>query len=162
MTAQKTTKRVPEKTKRVPKHTAPINNHEIMIQTEARIRYYAKHIDSIDSRIEELDAEWDTERVLEVNAASLTLGGIVLGAIVSKKYLILSAAVMGFLCQHAITGWCPPLAVLRRMGVRTQTEIEYERYALKMLRGDFPGVTNAKAKVEAVLDAVCPEVLKQN
>ena len=152
----------PKTTERVIKNTAPINNREIMIQTESRIRYYANHVDEIDARIGELDAEWDTERVLELNAASLTLGGIVLGVIVSKKYLLFSAAVMMFLCQHAVEGWCPPLAVLRRLGVRTQTEIEYERYALKMLRGDFPGVANAKAKVEAVLDAVCPDVLKQN
>ena len=150
----------PKTTERVIKNTAPINNREIMIQTESRIRYYANHVDEIDARIGELDAEWDTERVLELNAASLTLGGIVLGVIVSKKYLLFSAAVMMFLCQHAVEGWCPPLAVLRRLGVRTQTEIEYERYALKMLRGDFPSVTNAKVKVEAVLDAVCPDVLK--
>ena len=150
----------PKTTERVIKNTAPINNREIMIQTESRIRYYANHVDEIDARIGELDAEWDTERVLELNAASLTLGGIVLGVIVSKKYLLFSAAVMIFLCQHAVEGWCPPLAVLRRLGVRTQTEIEYERYALKMLRGDFPSVTNAKVKVEAVLDAVCPDVLK--
>ncbi len=150
----------PKTTVRVPQNTAPINNREIMIQTESRIRYYANHVDEIDARIDELDAEWDTERVLELNAASFTLGGLVLGVIVSKKYLLFSAAVMMFLYQHAVEGWCPPLAVLRRLGVRTKTEIEYERYALKMLRGDFPGLTNAKVKVDAVLDAVCPDVLK--
>jgi len=153
MSASKTTERVPS-------HTAPIINREIMIQTEARIRYYANHIDEIDERIDELDAEWDVERVLEANAATLTLGGIFLGTVASKKYLLFSAGVMSFLLQHAIKGWCPPLALLRRIGVRTPTEIEYERYALKMLRGDFPHVGNAKTKVEAVLDAVCPGVLK--
>lgn len=150
----------PKTTERVPRNTARINNREIMIQTEARIRYFANHTDEIDARIEELDAEWDTERVLEANASTLTLCGIFLGTVSSRKYLWLSAGVMGFLLQHAVEGWCPPLAVLRRMGVRTQTEIEYERYALKMLRGDFPNVGNAKAKVEAVLDSARPDVLK--
>jgi hypothetical protein len=32
--------------------------------------------------------------------------------------------------------------ILRRLGYRTQTEIERERTALKALRGDFPGVQN--------------------
>ena len=27
--------------------------------------------------------------------------------------------------------------ILRRLGIRTQTEIDHERYALKALRGDF-------------------------
>jgi len=150
----------PKTTERVPRNTSRIINREIMIQTEARIRYYANHPDEIDARIEELDAEWDTERVLEANAATLSLCGLFLGAVHSKKCLWLPAGVMAFLLQHAVEGWCPPLAVLRRMGVRTQTEIEYERYALKMLRGDFPNVGNAKAKVEAVLDSARPDVLK--
>ena len=33
-----------------------------------------------------------------------------------------------------------PTAVFRRLGVRTQSEIDEERYALKALRGDFTGI----------------------
>ena len=44
------------------------------------------------------------------------------------------------LLQHALQGWCPPLPVFRRWGVRTAREIEEERYALKALRGDFRAV----------------------
>jgi len=40
-------------------------------ETEARILYFAKNPDMINSRLEELDAEWDIERVLEANAAGL-------------------------------------------------------------------------------------------
>lgn len=46
----------------------------------------------------------------------------------------------GFLLRHAVQGWCPPLPVFRRLGARTQSEIDHERYALKALRGDFRGV----------------------
>src|SRR5436190_144953 len=46
-------------------------------------------------------------------------------------------AVAGFLLQHALQGWCPPMATFRRLGVRTSYEIDYERYALKVLRRDF-------------------------
>jgi hypothetical protein len=39
--------------------------------------------------------------------------------------------------MHAVQGWCPPVPVLRRLGFRTASEIDHERYALKALRGDF-------------------------
>ncbi len=45
--------------------------------------------------------------------------------------------VSGFLFQHAIEGWCPPVPILRRLGFRTSYEIDEERQALKALRGDF-------------------------
>jgi hypothetical protein len=60
--------------------------------------------------------------------------------------------------QHALQGWCPPLPLLRRLGVRTQQEIERERYALKALRGDFDAVPGTSApvpeRVRAALAAV--------
>lgn len=39
--------------------------------------------------------------------------------------------------QHGLLGWCPPLPVLRRLGVRTSRKVSDERFALKSLRGDF-------------------------
>ena len=45
--------------------------------------------------------------------------------------------VQGFFLQHGVEGWCPPLPIFRRLGIRMQAEIEAERYALKALRGDF-------------------------
>jgi hypothetical protein len=39
-----------------------------------------------------------------------------------------------------LQGWCPPLPILRSLGVRTADEINEERYALKALRGDFADV----------------------
>jgi hypothetical protein len=56
---------------------------------------------------------------------------------VDKKWFIFPAVVAGFLLQHAVQGWCPPMPVFRRLGFRTQSEIDSERYALKTLRGDF-------------------------
>jgi hypothetical protein len=91
----------------------------------------------IERRLGELDEEWDIERVLEANAASVALAGTVLAATVHKRWLMLPALVGGFLLQHATHGWCPPVPVLRRLGYRTAREIETERIALKALRGDF-------------------------
>lgn len=59
-----------------------------------------------------------------------------------RRFYLLPAVVVGFLLQHAVQGWCPPMPVFRRLGVRTASEIEEERYALKALRGDFRGVSD--------------------
>ena len=48
-----------------------------------------------------------------------------------KGFLYLFAAQLGFLLLHGTVGWCPPASVLRRLGVRTQREIEAERYQLR-------------------------------
>jgi hypothetical protein len=37
---------------------------------------------------------------------------------------------MGFLANHAIRRWCPPMPVLRRLGFRSDHEISAERVAL--------------------------------
>ena len=113
----------------------------------------------LSERIDALDREWDIERYLEVFAPALALSGIVLAAFGNRRWLALSAGVLGFLVQHAVQGWCPPLAALRASGVRTRREIEEERYALKALRGDFSGLPpdapqNRVTRVDAALDAV--------
>jgi hypothetical protein len=81
--------------------------------------------------------EWDIEYCLEANASSLALGGLLLGAFVDRRLLILPALLMAFLLQHALQGWCPPVPLFRRLGFRTVSEIDEEPYALKALRGDF-------------------------
>lgn len=91
----------------------------------------------ISERIAQLEREWDIERVLEANAASVALIGLTLGATVNRHWFALPAVVAGFLLQHAIQGWCPPLPLFRRLGVRTASEIHREIVALKAMRGDF-------------------------
>lgn len=85
----------------------------------------------INARIEQLDKEWDIERTLELNASVIAFAGVVLSATVSKKWLLLPAVVTGFLMQHAIQGWCPPLPLFRYFGIRTRKEIEVEQQALQ-------------------------------
>ncbi|ESR24565.1 DUF2892 domain-containing protein [Lutibaculum baratangense] len=130
---------------RVARHTAGSINHEIENETEASIHHQARHPHEIPRRLRELDEEWDVERVLEANAATLAFTGTVLGAVHDRRWLVLPAAVTAFLLQHAVQGWCPPLPVLRRMGIRTKREIEAERAALKALRGDFEAVAPRSA-----------------
>lgn len=128
---------LPATTQRVSIHTDDKINKRIRNQMEQRLWYYLDHPEEIDARLSELDEEWDIERTLEANASSLVLAGSFLTFAVSRKFLLVPAVVSGFLLQHALQGWCPPVPVFRRFGIRTQSEIELERYALKALRGDF-------------------------
>jgi len=123
---------------RVPEHTASRVNQAIAAETLQSVEQIARQgAGAIERRLYELNHEWDIERTLESNAASVALAGVALGAFVDRRWLLLPAAVGGFLLQHALQGWCPPLTWFRRLGFRTQSEIDYERYALKALRGDF-------------------------
>lgn len=128
---------VPETAERVPLHTGERDNRRIAAALDASVRWHAEHPRAIGRRLRELDAEWDTERTLEANAATLALAGTVLGMTTDRRWLALPLAVTAFLLQHAVQGWCPPLPVLRRLGFRTAREIDVERNALKALRGDF-------------------------
>jgi len=122
---------------RVPRNTAQAVNSRIEEATGARLRYCAGRPLRIERRLRELDEEWDIERVLETNASMIAFLGLLLGAAVNRRWLLVPGFVTAFLFQHAVQGWCPPLPILRRMGVRTSREIEIERVALKILRGDF-------------------------
>ena len=123
--------------RRVATQTDASTADRIRDRTESSVEYFAEHPEKIDRRLRELDEEWDIERVLEAGSSTLTLTGLLLGITRSRKWLLLSLAVQGFFMQHALQGWCPPLPVFRRIGFRTQYEIERERYALKAIRGDF-------------------------
>ena len=134
---------VPKTSARVPRHTAKSVNDEIRRDMDRRLRYYAANSEQIDKRLREIDREWDIERMLETNASIVAFTGLALGTTVNKKWLILPGLVLPFLFQHALQGWCPPLPLLRRIGVRTRKEIDREKYALKALRGDFEDVPTA-------------------
>jgi hypothetical protein len=127
-------------------------NRKIDEELDARVREHAsKSPHELTGRIEQLGKEWDIERWLEANASTLALGGLAMGLLVNRKWLILPAVVLPFLLQHAVQGWCPPLPLLRWLGVRTRQEIDLEKYALKALRGDFGG--GLTAPDEALLAA---------
>jgi hypothetical protein len=112
---------------------------QIRRELEARLCYYAQCPEEIDARLEELDREWDIERLLETNVGVLSVLGLTLGA-VHRKWYLLSGLAGAFLVQHAVEGSCLPVQLFRRLGIRTTQEINRERVALKALRGDFDGV----------------------
>jgi hypothetical protein len=138
---ERTHRTVPSSVERVPAHTAADVNEKIRRRTEQDIAYFGSAgAQAIERRLDELDREWDIERLLEANAAGAMLMGLSFAAVFNRKWIVLPAVVGGFLLQHAIQGWCPPMGLFRRLGVRTAQEIELERYALKAIRGDFKNV----------------------
>lgn len=143
---------LPTTADRVSRSTADDINAEIRRATERNIAQYGEDGPAaIERRLAELDSEWDIERTLETNASTLTLVGLMLAATVNRRWIALPMVVQSFLLQHALQGWCPPLPILRRMGIRTVEEINRERYALKALRGDFEG---ARSDVGRAVEAV--------
>ena len=118
--------------RRVSSNTDPEINAWIWQQTECRMRHVASRGPlAIQQRLRELDEEWDIERYVETLAPTFTLLGMTLGFARDRRWFLLPFVVQGFFLQHALQGWCPPVPVLRRLGVRTMQEIERERCGLQ-------------------------------
>jgi hypothetical protein len=123
---------------RVRRNTAPHVNEKIDQQIREQIHKYARLSKAdIGHRLLELEREWDIERWLETQASSLAFAGLLLGLTKDRRWFAVPAIVLPFLFMHGTQGWCPPVPVLRRLGVRTRSEIDCEKFALKALRGDF-------------------------
>jgi hypothetical protein len=130
----------PPTSQRVFLRTDPSINAEIRNQTLRNLNIFKNCNETeITERIRRLDQEWDTERVLEVNASLLILLSSYLGVKTSRIWFLLTGATGVFMLQHALQGWCPPLPLIRKWGVRTADEIHAEKTALKAMKGDFTG-----------------------
>ena len=113
----------------------------IQREIDASIFFHSRQSrDQISHRLGELDSEWSIERVLEMKASALAFFGVVFGLLGRRRWLVLPGIILPFLFQHALEGTCGPFKILRRFGLRSQREIERERYALKALRGDFKDI----------------------
>lgn len=142
---------------RVRANTETVVNDRIDGDTERRLRHFAAQPATATlGRLEELDREWDLERVLELEAASMGLMGLALSAFVNKRLLVLPGFVSAMLFLHATQGWYPLLPIFRRLGLRSRNEIDHERYALKAMRGDFSkvGSTESQGRAKAAWEAV--------
>lgn len=141
---------------RVKEATPSSVNDKIETDTWRRVGSYAdKSSDEISARIKVLNKEWDIERYLGVNMSTLALIGLELVYFVHINWLLLPAIVLAFFFQHAVQGWCPPLPILRLFKIRTSKEIEQEKYALKLMRGDFNNLLNTtQTNVQTIKQAI--------
>jgi hypothetical protein len=137
------------------KTAAPVNRRIEDAMRDRILIYANKSPEEISRRIAELEDEWDIERWLECNASALSFGGLVFSIFGGKKWLLVPAVVLPMLFYHAVNGWCPPIPLLRRLGIRTQREIDAEIYALRLLRGDFDGGDN---RAQRALKTLEPEL----
>ncbi|MGE5450712.1 MAG: hypothetical protein ACM3VZ_02560 [Acidobacteriota bacterium] len=127
---------------RIRRHTAKDVLRRIDDETLSSLSHHASaSASAIDERLKALDREWDIDRVLETEAATLGLIGLALGFFIKPRFLALSAAVAASVLLQATKGPYPLMPVFRRLGLRTSREIQRERYALKALRGDFSSLT---------------------
>lgn len=145
---------IPATRRRVEQNTAEDINRTHRREIEESLRYYADRPAEIPARLAELDREWDIERALQANAGAVALAGLALTALADRRFIAVPAMVAGFLMQHAIQGWCPPVPILRRLGFRTPAEICEERCGLRTLQGDDRAISEpapAQWRIEAEL-----------
>lgn len=114
----------------------PCNRNEMVTRKIAdNVDYYSlENEDSIRQRIQDLNSEWDAERVGQFNTSVLVLAGIVLAATIHKKWLMLPAAVSAFMAVNAIKGGSIPLPATTKL--RTRKEIAMEQAGLAALLKD--------------------------
>lgn len=126
---------------RIREHTSPAVNEKIDTLTNATlVATLRAGPEAIQRRLTKLDSEWDVDRALMVNFA--LVGGAAFAAGITrytaspvlgprrKGFLYFFGTQLAFLLVHGVVGWCPPLVVFRRLGVRTKGEIEGERHVL--------------------------------
>ncbi len=119
---RESTATIAKKNDRIRAATPAEINARIDKDTEMRVWWHAtRSRDDLAKRQQELDQEPCIERVLSENVSLLALTGNLLGA------------------SHP--SGKDVLQMLRRLGVRTTSEIEAERHALKVLEGYFAQVS---------------------
>jgi hypothetical protein len=92
---------------------------------------------AMERRLTELQQEWDVDRVLMANFATLVFAQLV-AATRDRRWLWGPLVQTPFLMMHATLGWCPPSLWFRPMGFRTRFEIQAEREELLRRLGELP------------------------
>lgn len=122
----------------VNQYTPPEVNQKIIEKTNQNVaRAATLNRAELDNRQRQLRHEWDLQRALEAKASVLVVIGSVLSLFKARCFALLPLIAGVFLLQHALQGWCPPLTLIRRLGLRTSDEIARERAALGLINGDL-------------------------
>ncbi len=116
--------------------------------------------DTAGRRLDALDREWDIDRTIEAEAATMGLIGLALGVFIRPVFLAVPATVGAAVFLFGARGIYPLLPIFRRLGIRTAREIERERYAVKALRGDFDAVPQPAASSTQGPDGPTTEPLR--
>lgn len=123
---------------RVRKMSTAKANRAIDVSTRESIeRAIAGGRGAIDQRLAQLQQEWDIDRVLMANFATLVFAQLV-AATRDRRWLWGPLVQTPFLMMHATLGWCPPSLWFRPMGFRTRFEIQAEREELLRRLAELP------------------------
>jgi hypothetical protein len=118
-------------------------------RTEHNIHVYsAQSREAINQHILQLENEWSIERVMEASASLLALIGIALGAFVSPWFLILPALIGAFFLANAAFRFRITQTLLQGKGMRTNCEINTEKFAMKSLRSECDALPSGKDKTD--------------
>jgi hypothetical protein len=114
----------------------PRGEPDLLPTSDARSTAGATALSPAAARLRQLDREWDQEQALQFGAAAVGFLGAMLGLTVNSAFALLPAFAFATLAQYLIQGWCPPLVLLARLGLRSSSEINRERYALTASVGE--------------------------
>jgi hypothetical protein len=92
---------------------------------------------AVEERLQDLDGEWTAGRIATATLGTVSLIGLGLGLLHSPVWFALPAIGGVLMLQYLAmrTSWVGE--AYRAAGFRTHSEIDKERMALKVLRGDF-------------------------
>ena len=122
---------------RIPPDILRAADRRIEEATGAQLRRCAGNRRRIERRLRQLDEEIDLESLLDRKDSVVDSLGVMVGALVNRRLPSVPVSWTASLVQLAARGWSPLQPLLRRMGIRTSREIEIERVALGILRGDL-------------------------
>lgn len=110
---------------------------------------------ALDERLRALEEEPDLESVTAMALAGAGILGLVLGFLGSRLWRMFAWLSLPLLFAHARDGLKGPGDFLKTLGLRSRREIQEERFALKILRGDFKDVEGkgSEKPSESVHDA---------
>lgn len=115
------------------------------LRIEQNVAYFRDNREALDTRLGELEGEWDAERIFEAAAGATSLVGFWLAITKHRFWVLLPLLAAAGLLQHGAVGRSPAIDVLRRLGFRTRDEIESEIVALQAIRGDFAGAVDVSS-----------------
>ena len=104
------------------------------------VAFYKANPRGIQTRLEELDEEWDVDKVLQVATGGASIASFWFSLTKTRLWSLVPAILGAGALHYGITGQSPAADLVRRLGFRTRDEIEGERIALLAVRGDFAGL----------------------
>lgn len=78
--------------------------------------------------------------------STLAMSGLAAGALSKKKLVDITRYSIRFFLSTFGTGVVSTFTVTKKSNIRTSKEIEQEKYALKLIRGDFNELQNVLAE----------------